>query len=229
MINQATQRGYIDLHTVYPAEKIVSENYTIKKFSLSASEVTMELIRNRRDYWLVRGLKPDFEYVKLVKTGGEGGKGIMMSDTPMERNTNEAFLKKANGDVIIFGLGLGLIVLPLLSDPTVKSITVVELYQDLIDTVTPILKPYDKQNKLTVVQGDAFTYKPLKTAKFDTIYFDIWIAISDDNYEEQKKLERGIRKHLNKENPNAFMDSWLKSYYQKERRKEKRNGNAYGW
>lgn len=225
MRNQATQREYIDLHTIYPAEKIESENYIIKKFSLSASEVTMELIRNRRDYWLVRGLKPNFEYVKLIKKGD----GIMMSDTPMERNTNEAFLRKANGDVIIFGLGLGLIVLPLLSDPTIKSITVVELYQDLIDKITPILKPYDKQNKLTVVQGDAFTYKPLKTAKFDTVYFDIWIAISDDNYEEQKKLERGIRKHLNKENPNAFMDSWLKSYYQKERRKEKRNENAYGW
>lgn len=225
MKNQATQRDYIDLHTVYPAEKIESETYIIKKFSLSVSEVQMELIRNRRDYWLVRGLKPNFEYVKLIKKGD----GIMMSDTPMERNTNEAFLKKANGDVIIFGLGLGLIVLPLLSDPTIKSITVVELYQDLIDKITPILKQYDKQNKLTVVQGDAFTYKPLKTAKFDTVYFDIWIAISDDNYEEQKKLERGIRKHLNRENPNAFMDSWLKSYYQKERRKEKRNENAYGW
>lgn len=225
MKNQGTQREYIDLHTIYPAEKIESETYIIKKFSLSVSEVQMELIRNRRDYWLVRGLKPNFEYVKLIKKGD----GIMMSDTPMERNTNEAFLKKANGDVIIFGLGLGLIVLPLLSDPTIKSITVVELYQDLIDKITPILKQYDKQNKLNVIQGDAFTYKPLKTAKFDTVYFDIWIAISDDNYEEQKKLERGIRKHLNKENPNAFMDSWLKSYYQKERRKEKRNENAYGW
>jgi len=49
------------------------------------------------------------------------------------------------------------------------------------------------------------------------------------NYEEQKKLERGFRKYLNKENPNKFMDSWMKSYYKKERQKEKRNSYAYGW
>jgi len=221
-------RQYIDLHTVYPEDRIESETYYIDTVVLDKMAVTMELIRNRDSYFMVRGLKPDFKYKRLVLKGA----GVMMSDTPMERNTNFEFLHKANGDVIVFGLGLGLIILPLLSDPNIKSIRVVELDQSLITLVSPILKQYDKENKLTIVQGDCFKYIPEKGSKFDTVYFDIWIAISDDNYEEQKKLERGFRKYLNKENPNNFMDSWMKSYYKKERIKEKRRENThykYGW
>lgn len=218
-------REYIDLHTIYPEERIESETYYIDTTILSVDEVRWQLIRNRDSYWMVRGLKPDFKYKRLVLKG----KGIMMSDTPMERNTNYEFLHKANGDVIIFGLGLGLIILPLLADQNIKSIRVVELDQSLINLVTPILKQHDKENKLTVVQGDCFTYVPEKDRKFDTVYFDIWLSITDDNYEEQKKLERGFRKFLNKDNPNSYMDSWMKSYYQKERIKERRRQNAYGW
>jgi len=221
-------REYIDLHTVYPEERIESETYYIDTTILSVDEVRWELIRNRDNYFMVRGLKPNFKYKRLVLKG----EGVMMSDTPMERNTNYEFLHKANGDVIVFGLGLGLIILPLLSDPSIKSIRVVELDQSLIDLVTPILKRYDHENKLSVVQGDCFKYVPEKGSKFDTVYFDIWIGISDDNYEEQKKLERGFRKYLNRENPNKFMDSWMKSYYKRERTKEKRRQNAYykyGW
>lgn len=218
-------RDYIDLHTIYPEDRIESETYYVDTVILDKTAVTMEFIRNRDNYFMVRGLKPDFKYKRLVLKG----QGVMMSDTPMERNTNYEFLHKANGDVIVFGLGLGLIILPLLSDQNIKTIRVVELDQSLIDLVTPILKQHDKENKLTVVQGDCFTYVPEKGSKFDTVYFDIWLSICDDNYEEQKKLERGFRKYLNKENPNKFMDSWMKSYYKKERQKEKRNAYAYGW
>ena len=214
-------REYIDLNTIYPTEKIESDTYSISRVSLTEDQVRWEQIRNFRDYWYVRGLKANFDYVRLVKKGD----GVMMSDTPMERNSNKEFIRNANGDVIVFGLGLGMIILPLLSDDTVKSITVVELYQDLIDLVTPFLKPFDKENKLKVVQGDVFTYTPEKTVKFDTIYFDIWISICDDNYEEQKKLTRKYSKYLNRDNPKAFSDAWLKSHYQKERRKEK----SYAW
>ena len=214
-------RSYIDLHTIYPTTEIESETYKINTICLTKEQVRMEQMRNFRDYWYVAGLKADFNYIRLIKKGD----GIMMSDTPMERNTNADFIRNANGDVLIFGLGLGLIVLPLLSDTDVKSITVVELYQDLIDLVEPILKPHDTQNKLKVVQGDCFNYKPAEGSKFDSIYFDIWISISDENYEEQKKLGRMYSKYLNRSNPNAFSDAWLKSHYQKERAKERRSNS----
>jgi hypothetical protein len=214
-------RQYIDLNTIYPNDKIECETYSISRVSLTQDQVRWEQIRNFRQYWYVAGLKANFDYVRLIKKGG----GVMMSDTPMERNSNADFVRNANGNVIIFGLGLGMIVLPLLSDDTVTSITVVEIDKPLIDLVTPFLKPFDIKNKLSIVQGDAFDYTPEKTAKFDTIYFDIWISICDDNYEEQKKLTRKYSKYLNRDNPKAFSDAWLKSHYQKERRKEK----SYAW
>ncbi|MBK7362834.1 MAG: class I SAM-dependent methyltransferase [Micavibrio sp.] len=218
-------REYIDLNTIYKSE-LVSETYTIDKIRLTESQVSMELMRNFRQYWAVAGLQAEFDYIRLVKK--KDGSGIMMSDTPMERNTNRNFIQKANGDVLIFGLGLGLIVFPLLDDAEVKSITIVELYQDLIDIVQPKIEAKDKQNKVKIIQGDCFTYEFPKETKFDTIYFDIWINICGDNYEEQKKLERRFRKHLNKDNQNKFMDSWMKDHYKRENARERRSG-GYGW
>ena len=217
-------RNYIDLNTIYDKE-LVSETYTINKIRLTKEQVQLEFMRNFRKYWTVVGLKSDFDYIRLIKK--KDGSGIMMSDTPMERNTNEEFLMKANGDVVIFGLGLGLILFPLLEDENIKSITIVELYQDLIDIVSPIIKNKDKHNKVNIIQGDCFNYQFPKNKKFDTIYFDIWINICTDNYEEQKKLIRKYSKHLNRENPNKYMDAWMRSYYKKQLAKEKRSGYYY--
>ena len=99
------QVNYIDLDSVYPKGELNSQTYKIDRIILSEEDVRMAKFRNTMDgqSWLSRGLKSDFPYVRLYKKGD----GIMMSDTPMERNTNESFIHKANGDVLIFGLGLG--------------------------------------------------------------------------------------------------------------------------
>ena len=125
---------YTDLHTIYPTEPLVSKTYTIDTVILTETHVRREQMCTRRDSWMTRGLKAEFPYIRLKKNGD----GIMMSDTPMERNTNRDFIRKANGDVIIFGLGLGLVIIPLLKKENVKSILVVELYQDLIDLALKI-------------------------------------------------------------------------------------------
>jgi len=221
---------YTDLHTIYPTEELQSETYKINRISLSEDAVFIEKMRNRENYWLVAGLKADFPYVRLIKKGGAfSGGGIMMSDTPMERNTNYEFVQKANGDVIIFGLGLGLVILPLLKKENVKSILVVELHQDLIDLVEPILKVHDVENKLTIVQGDCFEFhnKIPKEKKFDSIYGDIWIDICTDNYEEMKILTKNWKNRVNRSNPNSFIDHWLKDHLKNQIQKEKRE--RYYW
>ena len=216
---------YIDLNKIYPEQVLESETYKIDKITLSKEKVRSEQIFNFRQPWLTQGLKADFEYVRLVKKGD----GIMMSDTPMERNTNEAFIQKANGDVIIFGLGLGLVILPLLNKQEVTSILVVELYQDLIDIVEPILKKYDLQDKLTIVQGDCFDFhnRMPKERKFDCVYGDIWISISSDNYEEMKILTKNWKNRINRQNQNSFIDQWMKKYLQNEIASSKRNRFYY--
>ena len=216
---------YTDLHTVYPTEPFVSETYTIDSVVLTEDRVRMEQMSNYRNSWLTRGLKADFPYIRLKMNG----KGIMMSDTPMERNTNHDFIRKANGDVIIFGLGLGLVILPLLKKENVKSVLVVELYQDLIDLVHPILKKHDTENKLSVIQGDCFeVHKSIpKEQKFDSVYGDIWIEICTDNYEEMKILTKNWKNRINRENSNAFIDHWMKGYLKKQIAEEKRESYRY--
>lgn len=218
---------YTDLHTIYPEDALNSETYEIKRVVLSEEQVRIEQIRSawRGNYWTTAGLKADFPYVKLVKKG----EGVMMSDTPMERNTNRHFIQNANGDVLIFGLGLGLVILPLLKKKDVKSIIVIELYQDLIDVVLPILKKHDTENKLSVQHGDCFeAHKSFpKEQKFDCIYGDIWIDICVDNYEEMKILTKNWKNRVNRENPNSFINHWMKDYLKNEIAKEKRSSRYW--
>jgi hypothetical protein len=216
---------YTDLHTIYPTEPLVSPTYTIDSIVLSQERVRLEQMSNFRNGWLTWGLKADFPYIRLKKNG----EGIMMSDTPMERNTNYNFIQKANGDVLIFGLGLGLVIIPLLKKENVKSILVVELYQDLIDLVEPILKKNDTENKLSIIQGDCFEFHKSipKEQKFDCIYGDIWIEICTDNYEEMKILTKNFKNKLNRSNPNCFIDHWMQGYLKKEIQKEKRESYSY--
>ena len=99
----------------------------------------------------------------------------IMSSNLFERLTNQNFINSARGDVIVFGLGLGLILFPLLEDSEITSITVIDNSIDIIDTIGPIIKKYDVNDKLTIIQGDVFTYyQQLNETQFDIMYFDYW-------------------------------------------------------
>ena len=85
--------------------------------------------------------------------------------------------------------------IPLFENDKVKSITVIEKYQDVIDCVLPQIKPYDKQDKLKVICQDCFDFSTKE--RFDTIFIDIWANINRDIYdEEMKPLKRKYRKFL---------------------------------
>lgn len=145
---------------------------------------------------------PEGNYIRLVVNGD-----CMMSNTPMEKRTSEVFMKNAYGDVLICGLGIGLVILPLLENDSIKSITVLEKYQDVIDIVLPQIKQFDVNNKLTVIHEDCFEYTTKD--KFDTIFIDIWPYINSDIYhEEMIPLKRKYRKFLSeygKTNKNIFV------------------------
>lgn len=134
---------------------------------------------------------------------------IMMTDTPMEQNTNMEFIWNAHGDVLIGGLGVGLILYNLrekINKGIVTSITVMEKYQDVIDLVLPRIQPF-LDGSLKVILQDVLEYKPAKEEKFDTIYFDIWPSISSDNYSDMVLLHRRWGRHLRE---NGWMSSWCK-------------------
>lgn len=192
------------------AEKYNSEESKgfarIVKFNISKEERrshnTLSIFRREPYFMRVE----DGTFVKLIVDGV-----LMMSDTHMERRTNSEFVSKAHGDVMIAGLGIGLIINALedkVKSGEVKSITVYEKYQDVIDLVLPRYKHLP----IKVICKDILEYKPKKGETYDTIYFDIWPEIGEDNMKDIRMLHN--RWKFRKRN-GGYMDSWMKSYIQK--------------
>lgn len=147
-------------------------------------------------------------YARLLLDGE-----VMMSDTPMERATNREVVEQARGRVLIAGLGIGLILKPILRKKQVRHVTVVELSQDVIDLVGP----HFMDRKLDIVQGDIFTWigprigtKSVdRSAAFDTIYFDIWPDINQANLRQMTQLRRLYKPRLA---DNGWMGCWTETY-----------------
>lgn len=191
----------------YPEEGILKGEVKITRFTIDRYQAALENLRARKVWDRVL----PGQYVRL-----EIGRELMMSDTPMERWTNEEVVTRANGVVFIAGLGIGLLLPTLLKKDSVISITVVEKSQDVIDLVAHRFA----HEKLTVVQGDIFSWEPVKGAKYDTMYFDIWPEISIDNLDDMYLLERRFRKYVNRQNLEKWVGSWLKKYLQKRKRSQ---------
>ena len=71
----------------------------------------------------------------------------------MEKNTNREFCSKAHVDIIIGGLGIGMIIIAIQDKPDVKSITVIEKNQEVIDMVASQLDFNEKGN---IICADVF-------------------------------------------------------------------------
>jgi len=168
----------------------------ISKYVFNSKEAgcTLFNLRALRDDPMFRMY--DGKYVRLFVDGK-----LMMSDTAMERMSNHDIIEKAKGKVLIAGLGLGLILPPILEKEEAIEVVIIEKYQDVIDLVGP---KFDNP-KLKIICADIFEYTPKK--KFDTIYFDIWPEICSDNLNEIETLEEKYQPFLKK---NGYMNSWFK-------------------
>lgn len=112
--------------------------------------------------------------------------GIVMSNTRMEIITNREFILNAKGDVLVLGLGLGMVLEALLKKPGVTSITVIEISPELIELVGP----HFTDERLTIIHADALTWQPPKGQRYGAVWCDIWATISAENYEDMKLLTR---------------------------------------
>lgn len=134
------------------------------------------------------------KYARLILNGE-----VMMTDAEFERRTNRAVLDKARGDVLIAGLGIGLILDPIIAKA--DSVTVVENSADVIALVGPYFP------SCKIVEADILTWKPRRNQAFDVIYFDIWPDICEDDRTEAAKLHRRFSKHLK---AGGYMESWCR-------------------
>lgn len=186
------------INVIQPAK---SGDYEIEHFHLSAEDVRhaqmMDFGRDRYIRFLREG-----DYVRL-----KNSYDCIMSDTPMERMTSLEFVKQARGNVLIAGLGIGMILLPILAKPEVTRVHVTEKNAAVVEMVWPqILNVAGRgRSKLSIEIYPIEELSFRSYEKWDTIYFDIWPGPSADAWEESKKLHRQFRKHLAK---GGWMGTW---------------------
>lgn len=109
---------------------------------------------------------------------------IWMSDAPTEVEEAVGFVERAHGHVLVTGLGLGSILKPLLANPGVDTVTVVELDFDVVDLVWPT---YQRDPKLSLVYGDALK---IPAMTFDCAWHDIWPNVFGGNVVQMIDLRK---------------------------------------
>lgn len=128
------------------------------------------------------------------------GKATVMSDTRVERLTNSAVVREARGRVLIAGFGLGMILTAILKKANVSAVTVVEVHPDVLTAVRPQIERYVGPRaaaKLTVHVSNIHDWRPATRGRqFDTMYFDIWTDVSEDDLAEMSRLRRTFAPYL---------------------------------
>jgi len=133
---------------------------------------------------------------KMLKRNGV----VVMTNTPDEIRDFTHFTRIAKGSILINGLGIGCVVKVLLDKPEITNITVIEKSKDVIELVSP----YFNDERLTIINADAFDYVPPKNEKYDYVWHDIWDYITSDNLPEMAKLHRKYGRKT------GWQDSWAK-------------------
>ena len=116
---------------------------------------------------------------------------VIMSNTPAEVEDHWPFIDKASGDILIFGLGLGMVVQALIDKPDVETITVVEIDSNIIALSGNHYENLSK--KVKILQADAFNY--YTEQKYGAIWFDIWDRIDEENLDQMQQLKKRWRKN----------------------------------
>lgn len=148
---------------------------------------------------------------------------LLMTDTPAEARSNYEVVRRSHGHVFIAGLGLGMILHPILEKEEVESVTVIEVYQDVINLVAPTLTG----GKLTIICANAYEWKPPKSQKFNVIYFDIWGDTSTDDLVDMARLHQRAKFWLDRSDDDRWMSSWRRDELKHRKRQEARQYG--GW
>lgn len=197
--------GFPVMQDIIPEGK--SGDWAIEHFTVSEDQARMYVMRATYSFdYLGRQLRAG-DFCRLKQ--GNGFDSLITSDGGGERWSCGVLCSNATGNVLIAGLGIGMVLTKIISKPDVKKVIVVELSQDVINLVEKPLREYlgKDAEKLEIVLSDIYDFVP--EHKYDTIWFDIWGDYSGDTYEETKVLHRKFRKYLDKSD-HSFMDSWMR-------------------
>jgi len=156
-----------------------------------------------------RTIMPGY-YTKLMCDGC-----LVMSDTPAEISDHLDPIREARergGHCLIHGLGLGVVVQGVLNNSNVERVTVVELSLEVARLVGPHYKEMFGE-RLSIVEGNAFTWKPPKGVRYSVVWHDVWNDLCADNLVEMHKLHRRFGRRCD------WQGSWGRELLERESRR----------
>jgi hypothetical protein len=189
-----------------------SGDYRVESFTISEKEADSF---NLRQLFSMENRPVTAGHYKRLKRNGT----IVMSNTDAECWEFYHFVRVAEGDILINGLGLGLCVTELLKKDTVKSITVIEISKDVIKLVSSHIK----DPRLTVICADALEWKAPVGKKYDYVWHDIWDNICLDNYDQMSTLHRRYGRRA------GWQDSWARDRLKSMKREEYEANRWRSW
>lgn len=157
-----------------------SGKWTLEHFTVPVPSASQ---RDPRPDWLK---SPPGSYTRL-----RHGDRVFMTDLYDEWWTQKLAMEEAcrrGGDVLITGLGLGLVVESMLRSPAspVERVTVVEASAEVIELVGPHLMAR-LGRRLNIVRASAFTWDPPGGARYSVGWHDIWDNPQDASVEDEMR------------------------------------------
>lgn len=154
-------------------------DWSVRRFVVTPEQSTLSAIRAA---FKGRGYVPPGTYTELHHRS----RGIVMSDTPDEIRDHNEIVRRAAGNVLINGLGIGMVLPAILRKPHVEKVTVVEIDQYIIDLVAP----HYSNPQLDIVNASAYDFQPQKGIRYGAVWHDIWDTICTSNLPEMTRLKR---------------------------------------
>lgn len=110
-------------------------------------------------------------YTKLVEGSEEDGDAFAwMTTEQSEVSSMDAHAKAAYGEVLLAGLGLGVMTWLTAKNLNVRSITVVEARPEVVELIAPLVE----NKKTTVLVGDIWEHLASHPGTYDFIDLDLW-------------------------------------------------------
>ena len=124
-----------------------------------------------------------------------------MSGAPDECLAMESMARRSSGDVLIGGLGLGILAWLCAARSSVTSVTVVELQQSVVNLIAPVIS----HTKITITRGDVWQYIEQTSHKFDFVALDTWPDVGSAVQESSTAKTRAARVLSNR----GMVRTWL--------------------
>jgi len=175
-----------------------SGDWKVEKFTVSEEDARFFNMRAMFSFSNRGRMIESGTYTRLMRNGE-----VVMSDTPTEIGDHLWFMQDAMGNVLLNGLGLGVVLNGVLLEDRVEKVVVNEISEDVIK----LIAPHFKDSRITINHADAFTWKP--SLRFNFVWHDIWDNICEDNLKDMKRLHRKYGHYL--QSPH-FQGSWCRDW-----------------